>query len=326
VIGESGFDVHDATHALKGATGPGILSLTESGLAENIQFTRHVHANNGLGASPASTAAAVYTLVHDPSPAEITLSAVSATQIDISVLAPPNGMTGLTGCEIQRSPDGSAWTTIKAFSSSYSFSDAGLTAVTTYSYRFRYRNGDGIPTAYSSTQTAITVPKPVITTPAKKIRNQTIAVAGTVTAGVSSVHVYFNAIDKGTATLNGGSWTFSLGGNAEGTYVVTARAYNGATPSNDSAAVSIVVDLTAPAPPTNIRTTAYNNAIDVEWDPSTSLDVVGYRVYRKTGAGGTWGLLNTTGEVSGTKYRDSTAVNGTLYFYRVTAVDDALPN
>lgn len=326
VTGETGFDLHDATHALKGSSGPGVLSFTEGGLAENILFTRHVHAFNGLGASAASTASAVYTLVHDPSISEIVLSAVSTTQIDIGILPPPNGSSGLTGCEIQRSPDGSAWTTIKAFSPSYTFSDGGLTAVTTYSYRFRYRNGDGIPTAYSTVQTAITVPKPVITTPAKKIRNATIAVAGSVTAGVASVRVYFNGVDKGLATLNGGSWSFSAGGNPEGTYNVTARAFIGATPSNDSAEVPIVVDLTAPAAPTNVRTTAYNNAIDVEWDPSTSTDVVGYRVERKTGAGGTWSLLNTTGEVSGTKYRDDTAVSGTLYFYRVKAVDDALPN
>jgi len=40
------------------------------------------------------------------------------------------------------------------------------------------------------------------------------------------------------------------------------------------------------------------------------VDVVGYRVYRKIGAGGTWTLLNTTGEVSGTKYRDTPVTNG----------------
>jgi fibronectin type 3 domain-containing protein len=327
VTGESGFDLHDATHQLRGATGPGVLTFTENGLAENIQFTRHVHAQNGLGSSPASAAAAAYTLVHDPATSEITLSAVSTTQVNIAVLPPPNGTTGLTGCEIQRSADGGAtWTTIKAFSSGYSHSDSGLSAVTTYSYRFRYRNGNGTPTVYSGAKLGITVPQPVLTTPTKKIRNQTIAVAGTVTAGVASVRVYFNGVDKGPATINGTAWSFSAASNPEAVYQIVARAFIGTTPSNDSASISITVDITPPAPPTNIRTTAYNNAIDVEWDPSPSPDVVGYRVYRKTGAGGTWGLLNTTGEVSGTRYRDSTAANGTTYFYRVTAVDDAVPN
>jgi hypothetical protein len=306
--------------------GPGVLSVEETSLAENTQFTRHVHATNTLGTGGASTAALAYTHVHAPVPAEISLKAVSGTQVDVTVLAPPNGTAGLTGCEIQRSPDGSAWTTIKAFSSGYSYSDTALTAVTTYYYRFKYRNGGGIETGYAAAKATITVAQPVVTTPSKKIRNQTVAVAGTVTAGVGSVRVYFNGVDKGAATVSGTTWSISVPSNAENTYSVTARAFIGATPSDDSNAATIKVDLTAPAAPTNIRTTAYNNAIDVEWDASPSPDVYGYRVYRKTGTTGTWGLLNTTGEVSGTKYRDSTAANGNTYFYHVTSIDDALPN
>jgi hypothetical protein len=327
VDGESGFQLHDAAEALRGSAGPGMLSLVESGLAENIQFTRHVHSVNGLGISPASVDGLVYTLIHDPLPAEISLNAVSTTQVNITVTPPPNnGTNPLTGCEIQRSPNGSSWTTIKPFSSATTFNDIGLTALATYTYRFRYQNGDGVPTLYATSAPTVLVPRPVITTPSKTIRTQTIAVAGTTVAGVSSVHVYFNGTDKGTATLTGTNWTLSSTGNAANTYTITAKAFISTTASDASPSISIVVDLTAPAAPTNIRTTAYSNAIDVEWDASTSPDVVGYRVYRKTGTGGTFTLLNTTGEVSGTKYRDSTAVNGTTYFYHVTAVDNALPN
>lgn len=326
VPGETGFRLHDSTHSVVNVPGPGVLSFLESGLAENIKFTRHVHAVNGIGTGPESVAGSAYTRVHDAMTSEIRLKAVSTTQIDITVTAPPNGSSDLTGCEIQRSPDGSAWTTIKAFSASYGFSDQNLAPVTTYYYRIRFQNGDGLPSGYSPAKSTITVPQPVITTPDKKIRSQAIAVQGTVTAGVSSVRVYFNTVDQGTATLNGSAWNFTSANKPEGSYVITARAFIGATPSDESASITIQVDLTAPAAPTNIRTTAYNNAIDIEWDPSPSLDVVGYRVQRKTGPGGTWATLNTTGEVAGTKYRDTTAVNGTTYFYRVIAVDDALPN
>jgi titin len=327
VTAESGFQLHDASHVLLGTPGPGILSWLEGSLAENIQFTRHVHAINGLGASAASTSASVYSLVHDPQPTEMKLRTVSPTEIDITVNSPPNLGQGQTGCEIQHSLDnGQSWTTIKPFSSGLTFADTGLTPVQSYWYRFRYQNGDGVKTNYSLVASTLTVSEPIITTPSKKVRTQTLAIAGTVVSGVGSVHVYFNGTDKGTATLNGTAWTFSSAGNAEGTYAVTARAFIGAASSDDSDVTTLKVDLTPPAVPGNIRTTAYSNAIDIEWDASTSPDVVGYRVYRKTGTTGTWGLLNTTGEVSGTKYRDSTAVNGTTYFYHVTAVDDALPN
>jgi hypothetical protein len=53
--------------------------------------------------------------------------------------------------------------------------------------------------------------------------------------------------------------------------------------------------------------------------------VIGYKIYRKTGAGGTWTLLNPSGVVTGTKYRDTPLTNGTTYFYHVSAVDNALP-
>jgi hypothetical protein len=71
-----------------------------------------------------------------------------------------------------------------------------------------------------------------------------------------------------------------------------------------------------------VRTIAYRNVVDVEWDPSPSTDVAGYQVYRKLPADLTWPAtpLNTTGVVLDTKYRDATVVNGTLYVYRVTAV------
>jgi fibronectin type 3 domain-containing protein len=47
--------------------------------------------------------------------------------------------------------------------------------------------------------------------------------------------------------------------------------------------------------------------------------VTGYRVYRGTSAGGETLLVAPAG--TGTSYTDNTAVNGTTYFYRVTAVN-----
>jgi hypothetical protein len=60
--------------------------------------------------------------------------------------------------------------------------------------------------------------------------------------------------------------------------------------------------------------------VDVEWTPSPSLGVVGYRVYRKTGVAGAWELRSTTGVILNTKFRDDPAPNGSTYYYRVTAV------
>jgi len=131
---------------------------------------------------------------------------------------------------------------------------------------------------------------------------------------------------EGTATPAGGSWTFTTAAKPEGFYSITARSLAASIESSDSPSVSITIDRTAPSAPTNLRTTAYNNCIDLEWDASIAGDVAGYEVFRKTGASGTWTLLNTTGVVIGTKYRDATAVNGVTYFYRVEAIDNTVSN
>lgn len=115
-----------------------------------------------------------------------------------------------------------------------------------------------------------------------------------------------------TGVSGDGSWQYKVSYSSGGT---------GLTASS----VTITIDTTAPNAPTNCRLTAYNGVIDIEWDASTSPDTVGYRVYRKIEAGGTWELLNQAGLVIGTKYRDSGLSSGTDYYYRVAALDDALP-
>jgi hypothetical protein len=63
-----------------------------------------------------------------------------------------------TACEIERSPDGTTgWVIRKAFAiTGYTFSDTGLSASTTYYYRFRFRNGDAVVTANSPVKSATT--------------------------------------------------------------------------------------------------------------------------------------------------------------------------
>jgi hypothetical protein len=107
---------------------------------------------------------------------------------------------------------------------------------------------------------------------------------------------------------------------------VTAQATLGGNTSGNSNSISVTIDITPPLPPANVRLACYNNTIDVFWDSSPSADVAGYQVSRKTGPNGTWSILNTSQLILGNQYRDTSATNGQQYFYRVTAVDDALSN
>ena len=76
-------------------------------------------------------------------------------------------------------------------------------------------------------------------------------------------------------------------------------------------------------PPTNVRVTAYNEAVDVEWDPSPSANVAGYNVFRRLSTEA-WPPrptpINGNVLVVSRKYRDSGLSNSLTYVYRVAAV------
>lgn len=146
---ETGFELHDAAHAVIGSTAEGVTFFDEGGLPENTAQTRHVHALNASGSSAASAADTRYTLVHAPTVADFSLTVVSGTQINISVVPPPNSTAGTTGCEISRCSAGTGWSVVKSFSSAYTYNNTGLTSGTVYHYRIRYRNGNSVATAYS---------------------------------------------------------------------------------------------------------------------------------------------------------------------------------
>jgi hypothetical protein len=325
LVGNTGYQLQDSSNAVKASPAANATTVTETGIAENTQVTRHLVGMDGVGAGAASANVLAYSGVHNPGTGDFKTAGASPTEIDITVTPPPNKTAGSTGCLIQHSLDGTTWTTIKAFSNVYTYSDTGLTTGTKYWYRIQFQNGDGVATAFSASRTELSVPTPVITTSSHKLRSHTPLIQGTVGSGAGVVTVTVGGTSY-AATLSGTTWSLTTPSIPEGTYTVTAQAAIGTFLSSVSNSITLTIDLTPPPAPTNIRTKAYNNTIDVEWDASSGSDIAGYLVYRKIGATGTWSLLTSTGVVLGTKYRDSTVTNGTTYFYHVTAVDNALPN
>jgi fibronectin type 3 domain-containing protein len=76
-----------------------------------------------------------------------------------------------------------------------------------------------------------------------------------------------------------------------------------------------------PAAPTGLNATAGNNQVLLSW--SAVAGATGYNVYRGTTTG-TETLLAAGTNVSGPTFTDKTAVNGTQYFYYVTALESGL--
>lgn len=69
-----------------------------------------------------------------------------------------------------------------------------------------------------------------------------------------------------------------------------------------------------------VGTSPVPHSVTLSWVASTSLNVVGYNIYRGTTRGGPYSLLTTT-RVTGTTYRDTAVQAGQTLYYVATAVD-----
>ncbi len=105
-------------------------------------------------------------------------------------------------------------------------------------------------------------------------------------------------------------------------YVVTATDTSGNESGNSneaSATPTAPPDTTPPDPPTGLTATGGNAQVSLDWNDNTEPDLASYTVYRAEQNGGPYDLIDSG--VATSNYLDTTAVNGTTYYYVVTATD-----
>src|SRR2546430_6988032 len=147
-------------------TGSTATTYSNVGLSPNTSYTYRMSTINSVGTgSPSTTASATTVAVVPSAPTGLTATAASSSQINLSWTAPNNGGSAITGYKIERSTDGgSTWSTVvpNSGSTATAYSDTGLSAGTSYTYKVSAINAVGVssPSSNTSATTLAVLPSP----------------------------------------------------------------------------------------------------------------------------------------------------------------------
>jgi hypothetical protein len=209
------------------------------------------------------------------------------------------------------------------------YTDTGLTAGTSYSYRVRASNSGG-DSAYSntaSTTTSLTAPAAPTGLVATTVSSSAITLAWADQSTNESGFKIERALGAGAfsqvATVGTNITTYSDSGLAAGTsYSYRVRATNSAGDSaysNTAGATTSPSVATAPAAPAGlVATTASVNAINLNWSDQSNNET-GFKIERALGAGA-FSQVATVG-ANITTYKNTGLAANTTYSYRVRATN-----
>jgi fibronectin type 3 domain-containing protein len=233
-------------------------------------------------------------------------------------------VAGATGYNVKRSPtSGSGYTTQgePPTATAAPYLNTGLTGGTTYYYVVSSVNTISTCESPNSLETSVTptgacIP-PAAPTLTATASNGQVSLTWTASTGATSYTVT-RSTTAGTGYLfqknvTGTSYTDSNVSN--GTtyyYVVTANGPSCSSVYSNEA--SAAPTCTPPAAPTNLAAVANSGVVALTWTASAGAQF--YSVSRSTTAGSGYVLLNTPGTAV---YNDTAVVNGTTYYYVVTA-------
>jgi hypothetical protein len=260
-------------------------------------------------------------------PAE--LHAVTQTTTGIQI-AWTDKSSNETGFKIERkSAQSGTWSEVDTVGANVSsYSDTGLAEAKGYNYRVRAHNTVG-DSAFSNEILAYTLPAAPTGLAAAVINERRVNLSWTDhSAGESGFRV--------ERRVGAGSWTAlnllapDVAAYAdttvveETTYQYRVLAYDAAgdsAPSNTASATTPALSI--PLAPSGLQTAALSaTEVRVTW-VDNAFNEDGYRVERKTGAGGAWAQVATLGPNAGAGWVDTGLSETTTYYYRTRAYNGA---
>lgn len=307
--------------------GAGVTSFSDTGLAPATTYLYRVRATNSLGDSAYSNIATATTSTLPPAaPTGLVATASSSSQINLTWA----DVAGETGFKLERKTGlaGSYAQIATIAAGTTIYSNTGLTANTTYYYRIRATNSGGdSPYSLETNATTFNAPPAAPTgLAATAASSSQINISWADVANETGFKIERKTGSGGTyaeiATVGAGVVTYNNTGLAAATtYFYRVRASNTAGDSGYSNETSATTLSLGPPAPTGLTATAVSSSqINLSWPDVTN--ETGYKIERKTGSGGTYAQIATTG-ANVTTYNNSGLTSSTTYFYRVRATSAA---
>lgn len=247
--------------------------------------------------------------------APATPTGLAATAGNAQITLSWSADSGATGYYVKRSTiTGGPYTQI-ATQSSTTYADAGLTNGTKYFY---------VVAAYNSAGASAnsTLPPPSAPTGLSAAAGNTqITLTWTASAGATSYHVKRSTTSRAETQISAptaNSFTDTgLTNGAKYFYVVSAVNAGGESANSSEVSATPTAPATPPPTPTGLQATPGNTQVALTWNATTG--ATSYHVKRSTTSGGPFN--STLASPTGTNYTDAAVINGTAYYYVVSAVN-----
>jgi autotransporter-associated beta strand protein len=265
-------------------------------------------------------------IISDPplAPSGLNATAISGCEVDLSWT---NNATNATSIAILRSTDNSHFNQIGAVPNNFTnYADTGLPNGTTYYYRVIANNADGDSPNSNTAQASTAAAQPPATP-------SNVVATGVATNQIDLAWLDNSGNEDGFSlerSTNGGNYTF-IAMTAAGvtnysdtnllagkSYFYRVQAFRSCWGNSAYSSPVSAETLAPPAPVTPIGLVAMpgNAKVNLSW--LTSAGATGYNLKRGTRSGGPYTITNS---LSGTSYLDSSVVNGTTYYYVISAVN-----
>jgi fibronectin type 3 domain-containing protein len=258
-----------------------------------------------------------------PAPSNLQLTVVSASQIDLTWSDNSSNEDSFT---IERREGSGAFNVVGAAGANQTaYSDTGLSAQTTYTYRVRAASADSTSApsneATAATPAGLAAPSNLRTTSVTRTQlNLAWNDNSTGESGFRLERSTNGGLSFSTLTTVGANVTAypdsGLTGGTTYTYRVRAVGPSGASPASNELSASTLPD--PPGTPVNLAAVADASGVVLTWADG-SFNETGFKLERATGAGG-FSQIRTTG-ANVLTVTDTTAALGTQYRYRVRATN-----